>query len=323
MKEVSIYECEFCGFNSKNQTEMEKHEKSCEKNPEVIEANRVATEDEIAIEQIRLNAESINDVIDGVIAFLATKDITITFEKYPSRFTKKIYGSHDKPMFRKFEKDDKGRYPYYVGWEGDWKGTITNNGKVDGGRDLSFGNIVGKFKRYEFLIPFMYTSSGSFGKNFSGSGGMFIEDFPKIYAKFETEIITDEINLQFTKSVKNLKDEYDKGMYEFIDKDPFITEITRTRNILNDSWQRLSDAENKHKDFLKVQYKKNNFLELPKVESPYLDIGLYSSIRADFMSVHTKHPKDVTAIINENVERIKTIVEKFKKLVDDRPSLFC
>jgi len=111
--------------------------------------------------------------------------VDLKIDKYPSYFGIQSI-THASPIGKRDNWGSDDKYPIgHLGWSGMWKGKIRGNyktffGDSDRGRP-SFSDYLGR--GHEKAFAGFHTGTGCGGSEFDIGGEIYLEDFPKIYAK--------------------------------------------------------------------------------------------------------------------------------------------
>lgn len=208
---VQAWECEHCGKLFKTHQAATNCKIKCAKKIADTKAAELRAAEMLArSDEIRLNVSYIDEVPSRIVEFVKKyMDRDITFSQWNVSFKEKLATTHDAPI----GKNTSGwgnETIYYPGWEGRVEGS-TNLYKKPfklGESDASFDNIDGFSDLFDGfgkrIIRGIHTGSGSGGEKFSYTIRMYIEDFPKIKAMYNTYLPLKNKHNAYVEQVKEL-----------------------------------------------------------------------------------------------------------------------
>ena len=150
-KQSILYTCDYCNTTRQTEKGIKSHEATCKHNPAVIETTKKLNTFDAAIEDIRVTAKTVPELLDRIQTFLRTQDIELTFTSTPYQWSDCVSNSHNSPKGYKQnwcgQGDAEGIPKGYPGWQGSWKGSIKYISKTKEitFRDPVVENVVDKF----------------------------------------------------------------------------------------------------------------------------------------------------------------------------------
>lgn len=325
MKKIEMYECSHCEHTLKTEKGILAHEIKCEKNPKVILKERLKGQDAQDVEYIRNNAKSLDDIIRMTTEFLAKRDIDITFNSFPTKYSKMVSNSHNSPRGKPQNwcgRGDKDGIPKgYPGWTGRWNGTIVNNGVYKDGKEISLGDLNDHWDKLGFRLDFIQTGTGGPGVNFSIEGILFVEDFPLIFAEMEGDLVSDDYSEKFNEGLGSLVKEYEGMISTHCAEDDFMIRLKDTRKQLSVGLASIDEAIKLHRNEMSTMYKNDNPIPLPEVETSLIDLSKYYSLKEQYKEV-PHNAADFTDEFNELLAKLQKTVDNFTEIIEERPSIF-
>jgi len=208
MKQIERYECEICHTLHPEKSEALSCEVKCkadaarQKNMKSIEKKRTRAVSKLC-DLVRMNATSLIDIKDCLIKY--TKEVlgvTLVITKWDMRFEPHLSNSRSCPIEGVTNWQRKNDIPdSYPGWTGNIAGKFPENPEMKAFhilRDSGFMHDDEK-KVYNFGFRGIHTRGGSGGNSFSYSIEMFLDDFPKLCAKYVRYKNLDEIKREYEK----------------------------------------------------------------------------------------------------------------------------
>ncbi len=312
-----MYKCEFCSRISKSKLDIKKHEIECSGNPLIKNINKIKQKSYVAIDEIRKNAISIEDLIQKIEKYLLTLGIKLAFKSYPCNFSKNISNSHTSP--KGYDRnwggnDDKPNG--YPGWSGYWEGKIEIiDSSILGKKHLSFSELVN-----EFNLHFFQTTSGSGGSDFRYSGMLWLYDFPVMHQEFEDsgEAFSVLDNEYFTKLIAYQK-EYNDKRQRFIDDDKDIIYIKDHEKELKKLSLELQTIRSQKSKALKNDFNQKYGKDLPLPPRAFIsDSTFVMNVHAAIsFNAETIHP-DIEPLF----QRVEDLTQEILKYIDKKPEEF-
>lgn len=201
-----------------------------------------------ASDYIRLNAESLDDIKRMMIEFAKEHygvELKITQWATSHSFSKSVSNTHNCPYVKgvtNWGNSHPDRPTGYPGWSFQIKGTFSKE------RFSIFGFVRGGHSSYDKInyIPLhgLHTGGGSGGSNFACQFLLFLQDFPKLEAKYKrhqeleeklTQVLNDNNQLaekrhnQFEKS-KEGKDYNNQLAILYVEKEKIQQQINQTES---------------------------------------------------------------------------------------------
>lgn len=236
------------------------------------EADRLANE-------MRLQVESIHD-IPGYITEIVKKrlDREIIFTDWDLKF-KELSPTHDAPIGKNTEWGNvKNKY---LGWEGQVKGTTNLSSKPVEFPSATFGKISSPFDIFarsgRGLIRGIHSGGGSGGDQFGFIIRIYLDDYPKIKAKYEEFLPLKRASELYNKERSRRKEQ---ARIEVIDTNPEILELQDAVKILNALKYK---AEKRFENIKRQLYASKEFAEASKVPDSFnFDHNRYNELSSIF-----------------------------------------
>lgn len=266
MTKVEAYQCRHCGGLYISKKQMEKCRRDCASKKRISErVKEVRVEGERLANELRLTVEHITDVPD-LIAETVKKllDRDVSFTEWDVSFRRDLAATHNAPIDKPTEwtMSDKPRTKY-LGWVGRCKG-VTNigekpiEGRYNSIRGLS--HVFGSF--HESIIKGVHFGSGSGGRNFNYEVRMYLDDFPKIKAKYEAWLPMHEELQRIRDEERRLKELAD---IKFIEKSKDICDLLDVEKILRARLRQVADTQ--YKTIQSIQ----SSIEYKEALDPHID----------------------------------------------------
>jgi len=233
-----------------------------------------------AIEAARQNAETIPEFFEKYAEILAKYDVIIDFTSYPYDYRDES-SSHDSPIGRprawtKEQRDDPNIPNTYPAYAGEIVGTITNNSNFVN-RIVESHRLFWAFGDFDKEWIHAKPGNGRWNDNvetFSLPIYLFIEDFPLIYQGRRKQITINEMNDRLDVALDLYDDQMKENRNSAISSDIILAEISDYTKEVNMLLKKLSAAASARRNHVANEVNKTK-LAIPKIESPYLNLGRY------------------------------------------------
>jgi hypothetical protein len=324
---VTQYQCEFCLFTFDSEDNAKRHEKTCSKNPIVIEKEKLKSQFYKDIEEIRLTSKTIPEVIQRTVDLFDKNGIDLTFTEYPKKFNDMISSHSDAPLGKptsRRDTDDKGNPipKYYPGWTGRWSGTIKykESDKRLSGSDIYRQSWNCYNDRYPFSIPFMVTGGGNGGTNFSYYGTLWLPDFPIMYKEWQDNN-GDFRNLQteYSEKIQEYIKEYNKAQEVYINDQYDIKENETILKNIEELMTSCKVALMKNKQYYKNQFNEQYDIKIPEMTTAFIDLNEYEKVYQEIKVCKLNKPYNK---IPEMLERLHNLLQRYNNYINEHPERF-
>jgi len=257
------YGCKHCNNFYHTKKAMEKCRRDCASRKRIqARAEAVKKEGERLANQMRFEVEWVSEIPEWITEAVRKRlDREVTFENWDLKFYTDLAPTHDAPVGKKTEFSKPTSR--YAGWRGRVTGTTTiykNPVKFSGG---PFGEIRGfsdLFDRHRSsFIKGVNTGSGSGGERFSYEVRLYLDDFPKIKAKYDKWKALDDQKKVLNSRRKEL---IEQAKINLVEKNKDVCDLKDVAHILN---ARLRQVENLRRETEKNILASQEFKNATKV----------------------------------------------------------
>ena len=309
-KQSIVYLCDYCNTTRQTEKGIKSHEATCKHNPAVIETTKKLNTFDAAIEDIRVTAKTVPELLDRIQTFLRTQDIELTFTSTPYQWSDCVSNSHTSPKGYPQnwcgQRDAEGIPKGYPGWQGSWKGSIKYISKT---KEISFSDLRGVWHDSKFCIPFLHTGSGNSGSNFTIEGRLFLYDFPTMHN--EWKMAGKEFALigqAYSANLQALNKDYLSVKKQYVDKQP---DVIALGNLIDEAQELLNSIVNSKdtiRSYYDNEYKETNEFHIPELPSAFVNLQEYQQIQNQAILQQINKP-DTTALYKRTEALAKELAE--------------
>lgn len=317
-KQLTLYQCSFCDHTLKTEKGILKHEKSCTKNPAILDIEK-------NIEDIRCTSTSIVEVVERLKTYLLTLGIKLHFSRYPDTYSTLVRNGYNAPAGY---KTNFGRSPSiptgYPGWSGSWVGQleVVDSSILGISKKVYFTDLLRGAVCKELKVPFIHTGGGGEGSDsdFRYEGMFFVYDFPKIHEKYLAEggAISD-LSHHYSQVVGDYFDKLNTERSHKVSWDPKVRKLGDLKKQAQDLIKVFEDATLLREKDVRSQFNESYEVPLPLPPDPFCaDSDTLKKIQSATYSEKAKPAPELKAYANT----LNELVAQMNKLKTENPEYF-
>lgn len=301
--------CQHCGEHFEEMKNKTKHVRSCLENPRTIKKLadvKFKSKDEVALRGIRDRVRSYEDIFKEVDMFLDERGYYIRWDSRPDTFNTTIKTEH-------YHQPDinRNKEMIYVGWTGRFEGQIYNKDGTTA--DISFWDLNGEMNGI-YNLSFLRSSSGSWTSSFTGSGTIFVEDFPNLFNRYTKIGFDDRYNVRVQEQIEKIMSKISTEEARVLNEDEALKGLARCSESIRTLEHDIRKVRELYTKDTKEKFWAAVDINLPALEIPFVDMSKYNT----FIDTYNRQVKgeSYTIDISKFKEALLRIEEDAKSYID-------